>query len=49
MPVIVVKKREYYHILFATDMEDKNVRIVTTYRPSDLEWSADLKTRRKSL
>lgn len=38
---------EYYHILFATDVEDENVRIVTTYRPSVLEWSADLKTRRK--
>ena len=39
---------EYYHILFATDVEDQNVRIVTTYRPSALEWSVDLKTRRKS-
>ena len=41
-------EEEYYHILFATDVEDENVRIVTTYRPSALEWSADLKTRRKS-
>ena len=39
---------ENYHILFATDVEDENVRIVTTYRPSALEWSADLKTRRES-
>lgn len=41
-------EEEYYHILFATDVEDENVRIVTTYRPSALEWSADLKTRRES-
>ena len=39
---------ECYHILFATDVEDENVRIVTTYRPSKLEWLSDLKTRRRS-
>ena len=37
---------ECYHILFATDVENKNVRIVTSYRPSELEWLPDLKTRR---
>ena len=40
---------ECYHILFATDVADENVRIVTTYRPSELEWLPDLKTRRVSL
>lgn len=39
---------EYIHILFATDVENENVRIVTTYRPSELEWLPDRKTRRKS-
>lgn len=38
---------EYYHILFATDVESENVRIVTTYRPSEREWLPDLKTRRR--
>ena len=38
---------EYYHILFATDVEGENLRIVTTYRPSEQEWLPDLKTRRK--
>ena len=39
---------ECYHILFATDVEHENVRVVTTYRPSELEWLPDLKTRRVS-
>ena len=38
---------EYYHILFATDVESEDVRIVTTYRPSEREWLSDLKTRRQ--
>lgn len=34
------------HVLFATDVEGRNVRVVTSYRPSAGEWEADLKTRR---
>lgn len=34
------------HILFATDVADKNARIVTAYRPSRDEWQDDMKTRR---
>ena len=37
---------ERFHILFATDVEGENVRIVTVYRPSDIEWLSDSKTRR---
>ncbi len=33
------------HVLFATDVEAGNVRIVTAYRPNPAEWDADLKKR----
>lgn len=36
------------HVLFATDVEGDNVRIVTAYRPSRDEWEGDLKRRRTS-
>jgi hypothetical protein len=36
------------HVLFATDVEGDNVRVVTAYRPSPAEWEDDLKTRRAS-
>jgi len=36
------------HILFAVDIEHKNVRVVTAYRPDPSHWKKDLKTRRKS-
>ena len=34
-------------VLFATDLEGENVRVVTAYRPRLEEWEADLKTRRR--
>ena len=34
------------HVLFATDVDQDNVRVVTAYRPSPAEWEDDLKTRR---
>jgi len=34
------------HVLFATDVDKDNVRVVTAYRPSADEWEDDLKTRR---
>ena len=37
---------EVFHILFATDVDEENVRIVTAYRPSPDEWDNDGKTRR---
>ena len=36
------------HVLFATDVESDNVRVVTAYRPDPVEWQDDLKTRRQS-
>ena len=35
-----------FHVLFATDVEGDNVRVVTSYRPDPGEWEADLKARR---
>lgn len=35
-----------FHVLFATDVEDDNVRIVTAYHPDPQEWEPDLRTRR---
>jgi len=37
---------EIFHVLFATDVQGNNVRIVTAYRPNPEEWSNDLKKRR---
>ena len=37
---------EVFHILFATDVDGENVRLVTAYRPSPDEWDNDGKTRR---
>jgi hypothetical protein len=36
-----------FHVLFAVDCEDDNVRVVTVYYPDPAQWSSDLKTRRK--
>jgi uncharacterized protein DUF4258 len=35
-----------FHILFAADVEDGNVRIVTAYRPDPNEWWSDFRNRR---
>ena len=37
---------EALHVLFATDVEGDNVRVVTAYRPNPGEWQVDLKARR---
>jgi hypothetical protein len=39
---------EVFHVLFAVDMEQDTVRIITAYRPSPEEWEEDFKTRRRS-
>ena len=36
-----------FHVLFAVDVEEDNVRIVTAYRPSADEWASDLKSRKE--
>ena len=37
---------EVFHVLFAADLEGNNVRVVTAYWPSDVEWENDWRTRR---
>jgi hypothetical protein len=37
-----------FHVVFALDYGDQNVRVVTAYRPDSERWEPDLKTRRKS-
>jgi hypothetical protein len=44
--VLATHHEEGFHIVFATDVEETNVRIVTAYRPSPDEWESDGKTRR---
>jgi Domain of unknown function (DUF4258) len=39
---------EAFHVLFGTDVDGQNVRIITAYYPSPEEWEADLKRRRRS-
>ena len=36
-----------FHVLFATDVPNSNIRIVTAYVPDPAEWMPDLKTRRQ--
>jgi len=36
------------HIQIATDIENDNLRIVTTYKPTLDKWERDFKTRRKT-
>ena len=40
---------EAFHVLFGTDIDGQNVRVVTAYYPSAEEWEANLKMRRRSL
>lgn len=35
------------HALFAADVADSNVRVITAYQPSPDEWSDDFRRRRK--
>ncbi len=44
--VLAKHHEEVFHLLFATDVEGDNVRIVTAYRPSPDEWKPDGRTRR---
>jgi len=36
-----------FHVLFAIDVEENNVRVITAYYPSFNEWEKGSKTRRK--
>ena len=39
-------QNKVFHILFAVDIEEDNVRVVTAYYPDLEEWKEDFKTRR---
>jgi hypothetical protein len=36
-----------FHVLFAVDVENINVRVITAYRPDSKKWSEDFKRRLK--
>lgn len=38
-----------FHILFAVDVEENNVRVITAYYPNFEDWEEGFKIRRKSL
>lgn len=38
---------QVFHVLFAADVENGNIKVVTAYRPNAQEWDADFKTRSK--
>ena len=35
-----------FHVLFATDVDNDHVRVITAYEPDPEEWYPDLKNRR---
>ena len=35
-----------FHVLFAVDVADDHVRVVTVYRPDPAEWADDMRSRR---
>jgi len=44
--VYSICQNKVFHILFAVDIEEDNVRVVTAYYPDLEEWKEDFKTRR---
>ena len=48
LPSYLVLVAESFHVLFAADVADSNVRIVTAYWPDPDEWESDLRHRRTS-
>jgi len=42
------KGEDSFHVLVGTDVDGRNVRVVTAYYPSLEEWEIDLKTRRRT-
>lgn len=45
--VYTIHKEMVYHIVFATDVENEYVHVVTVYRPDISEWMPGLKRRIK--
>jgi len=38
---------DIFHVLFAVDVSNNNVRVVTAYQPDKAKWSDDMKRRGK--
>ena len=47
LPSYLIVAADSFHILFAVDVAEDNLRVVTAYRPDPGEWETDLRTRRK--
>jgi hypothetical protein len=47
LPSYLVGTFDGFHVLFAVDTEEDNVRIVTAYRPDPDEWEPGFMTRRQ--
>jgi len=41
-------RNDIIHIVFAADLEEDNVRIITAYFPNPAEWERDFRTRRRT-
>ena len=46
LPSYLVLARGEFHVLIAVDVEERNVRIVTAYRPDPEEWEEGFMSRR---
>ncbi len=46
--VYAYHNNKVFHVLFAADVKNNNVRVVTAYYPAAEKWSEDLKRRKKS-
>ena len=44
--VLATTADKAFHVLFAADVADDSVRVVTSYRPTPNDWGPGLKTRR---
>ena len=44
--VFARKGKTVFHVLFAVDVAEENVRVVTAYHPRPEEWSEDLQRRK---
>ncbi len=52
VPILLMKiyaeyKSHIIHVHIATDLENDNIRIVTTYKPTLDKWESNFKIRRK--
>ena len=45
--VWIRNEEKILHVLFATDVENKNVRVVTAYQPDPAEWDDDMRRRKQ--